>query len=38
MDLEFCTVCDELTEIAIRSGDQRVCYHCADDAESTVYY
>jgi hypothetical protein len=31
--LEYCTVCDDLTDIAVRSGDQRICYHCADDAE-----
>jgi hypothetical protein len=31
--LEYCTVCDDLTEIAVRSGDQRICHHCADDAE-----
>jgi hypothetical protein len=30
---EYCTVCDDLTEIALRSSDQRICYHCADDAE-----
>lgn len=30
--LEYCTVCDDLTDIAVRSGDQRICYHCADDA------
>jgi hypothetical protein len=30
---EYCTVCDDLTDIAIHSGDQRICYHCADDAE-----
>lgn len=30
---EVCSMCGEMTEIAIRSGDIRVCYHCADDAE-----
>lgn len=34
MELEYCSVCDELTEIAVRSGDVRVCYACADDDDT----
>lgn len=34
MDLEFCTMCDELTEIAVRGGEVLVCYDCAALAES----
>lgn len=31
--LEYCSICDELTEIAIRCEEVLICYHCADDAE-----
>jgi hypothetical protein len=33
MDLEYCTVCEFLTEIAVRGGGQRICYDCVDATE-----
>jgi hypothetical protein len=33
--LEYCDVCDDLTEIAVRSHDRKVCYACADEARAT---